>query len=483
MNEANALRIWVVDDDESIRWVMERSLGRHGMAVTCFPGAAEMLDALAESTPDVLISDIRMPGVDGLELLSRLHEKDPDLPVIIMTAHSDLDAAVAAYKGGAFEYLAKPFDVDDVAELVQRAAAARSIEPAAQELGEATSLIGEAPAMQDVFRAIGRLSQSQITVLITGETGVGKELVARALHNHSPRSNREFIAVNTAAIPRDLMESEFFGHERGAFTGAQTQRRGRFEQADGGTLFLDEIGDMPMDLQTRLLRVLSDGEFYRVGGTTPVKVDVRVIAATNQELEDAVAEGRFREDLFHRLNVIRVRIPALRERREDVPMLAQHFLVTASRDLHTEPKRLSAAASVAMQQLDWPGNVRQLENICRWLTVMAPGQEIQADDLPPELRQPRRQAAGTEQPTTTQGDAAAAADWPTLLRQWADAELREGHSDLLDEALPAFERTLIEAALASTRGHRIDAAKRLGWGRNTLTRKIKELQLDTHRHE
>jgi two-component system nitrogen regulation response regulator GlnG len=483
MNDANALRVWVVDDDESIRWVMERSLSRHGMAVTCFPGAAEMLDALVESTPDVLVSDIRMPGVDGLELLSRLHDKDPDLPVIIMTAHSDLDAAVAAYKGGAFEYLAKPFDVDDVAELVQRAAAARNIEPASQELGDAASLIGEAPAMQDVFRAIGRLSQSQITVLITGETGVGKELVARALHNHSPRSNREFIAVNTAAIPRDLMESEFFGHERGAFTGAQTQRRGRFEQADGGTLFLDEIGDMPMDLQTRLLRVLSDGEFYRVGGTTPVKVDVRVIAATNQELEDAVTEGRFREDLFHRLNVIRVRIPALRERREDIPMLAQHFLVTAARDLHTEPKRLSQAASTVMQQLNWPGNVRQLENICRWLTVMAPGQEIQADDLPPELRHPRRQTAGSEEAPAGQASAEAMPqDWPTLLRQWADAELRAGRSDLLDEALPAFERTLIEAALANTRGHRIDAAKRLGWGRNTLTRKIKELQLDAHRH-
>lgn len=482
MNDANALRVWVVDDDESIRWVMERSLSRHGMAVTCFPGAAEMLDALVESTPDVLVSDIRMPGVDGLELLSRLHDKDPDLPVIIMTAHSDLDAAVAAYKGGAFEYLAKPFDVDDVAELVQRAAAARNIEPASQELGDAASLIGEAPAMQDVFRAIGRLSQSQITVLITGETGVGKELVARALHNHSPRSNREFIAVNTAAIPRDLMESEFFGHERGAFTGAQTQRRGRFEQADGGTLFLDEIGDMPMDLQTRLLRVLSDGEFYRVGGTTPVKVDVRVIAATNQELEDAVTEGRFREDLFHRLNVIRVRIPALRERREDIPMLAQHFLVTAARDLHTEPKRLSQAASTVMQQLNWPGNVRQLENICRWLTVMAPGQEIQADDLPPELRHPRRQTAGSEEAPAGQASAEAMPqDWPTLLRQWADAELRAGRSDLLDEALPAFERTLIEAALANTRGHRIDAAKRLGWGRNTLTRKIKELQLDAHR--
>ncbi|MCK5770554.1 nitrogen regulation protein NR(I) [Algiphilus sp.] len=483
MNDSS-LTVWVVDDDESIRWVLERSLSRHGMTVESFPGAAEMLDRLAEATPDVLISDIRMPGVDGLELLQRLHEHDPDLPVIIMTAHSDLDAAVAAYKGGAFEYLAKPFDVDDVSELVQRAAAARSVEPASQELGQSSSLIGEAPAMQDVFRAIGRLSQSQITVLITGETGVGKELVARALHNHSPRAGREFIAVNTAAIPRDLMESEFFGHERGAFTGAQTQRRGRFEQADGGTLFLDEIGDMPLDLQTRLLRVLSDGEFYRVGGTTPIKVDVRVIAATNQELEDAVAEGRFREDLFHRLNVIRIRIPSLRERTEDIPMLARHFLITAARDLHTEPKRLSDAASNCMQQLSWPGNVRQLENICRWLTVMAPGQEIQADDLPPELRHPRTRSEAPGQPTeATPGDIAAVAeDWPSLLRAWADAELGAGRSDLLEEALPAFERTLIEAALANTRGHRIDAAKRLGWGRNTLTRKIKELNMEAHRH-
>ncbi|MBY8964670.1 MAG: nitrogen regulation protein NR(I) [Algiphilus sp.] len=485
MND-RALTIWVVDDDESIRWVMERTLTRHGMHVEAFPGAAEMIDALEESHPDVLISDIRMPGVDGLELLHRVHKKDPDLPVIIMTAHSDLDAAVAAYKGGAFEYLAKPFDVDDVAELVGRAAASRSIEPASQEIGPGgASLIGEAPAMQDVFRAIGRLSQSQITVLITGETGVGKELVARALHAHSPRAAREFIAVNTAAIPRDLMESEFFGHERGAFTGAQTQRRGRFEQADGGTLFLDEIGDMPMDLQTRLLRVLSDGEFYRVGGTTPVKVDVRVIAATNQELEDSVADGRFREDLFHRLNVIRIRIPSLRERTEDIPMLARHFLISAARDLHTEPKRLSDQAAEKMQALPWPGNVRQLENICRWLTVMAPAQEIQADDLPPELR--ARAAPAHEGPAPAaatddaERDAAAlqpsvsAEGWPHLLRAWADAALDADRGNLLDEALPAFERTLIEAALSHSRGHRIEAAKRLGWGRNTLTRKIKEL--------
>lgn len=488
MND-RALTIWVVDDDESIRWVMERSLSRHGMHVEAFPGAAEMIDALEDGQPDVLISDIRMPGVDGLELLTRVHKKYPDLPVIIMTAHSDLDAAVAAYKSGAFEYLAKPFDVDDVAELVGRAAASRTIEPATQEIGPGgASLIGEAPAMQDVFRAIGRLSQSQITVLITGETGVGKELVARALHAHSPRASREFIAVNTAAIPRDLMESEFFGHERGAFTGAQTQRRGRFEQADGGTLFLDEIGDMPMDLQTRLLRVLSDGEFYRVGGTTPVKVDVRVIAATNQELEDSVAEGRFREDLFHRLNVIRIRIPSLRERTEDIPMLARHFLVSAARDLHTEPKRLSDAAGEKMQQLPWPGNVRQLENICRWLTVMAPGQEVQADDLPPELRaRAMHGEAALATGVTASSEAGAAAlqagqahgaeEWPRLLRAWADAALSTGQTNLLDEALPAFERTLIEAALTSSRGHRIEAAKRLGWGRNTLTRKIKELDM------
>lgn len=480
------ISVWVVDDDESIRWVLERSLAREGMNVKSFPGSAELLDALQDSLPDVLLSDIRMPGVNGLELLERLQQQAPNLPVIIMTAHSDLDAAVAAYRGGAFEYLPKPFDVDGVVTLVRRAARSRGDggDPDALN-GPQTLLIGEAPAMQDVFRAIGRLSQSQITVLITGETGAGKELVARALHAHSPRAKQPFIAVNTAAIPKDLMESEFFGHERGAFTGAQAQRRGRFEQADGGTLFLDEIGDMPLDLQTRLLRVLADGEFYRVGGHSPVKVDVRVIAATNQELEIAVGQGRFREDLFHRLNVIRIRIPSLRERREDIPQLARHFLASAARELKAEPKRMRPEVLACLQQFDWPGNVRQLENVCRWLTVMAPGQDVHVQDLPAELR--GRSSAETEAvvsptaaaPVSTVAAAPAGdSSWQEALRHWAETELRNGRSDLLGDALPDFERTLIKTALAECRGQRIEAAKRLGWGRNTLTRKIKELDLD-----
>jgi len=371
----SALNVWVVDDDESIRWVLQKSLSRAGMHVQAFPGSAELLDALGDAQPDVLISDIRMPGVNGLELMQRVRATHPDLPVIIMTAHSDLEAAVAAYRGGAFEYLPKPFDVDGVAALVRRAAQKREVvEPSLAEVE--TAIIGEAPAMQDVFRAIGRLSQSQITVLVTGESGTGKELVARALHVNSPRAARPFIAINTAAIPKDLMESEFFGHERGSFTGAAAQRKGRFEQADGGTLFLDEIGDMPADLQTRLLRVLQNGEFYRVGGVSPVKVDVRVIAATHQDLDIAVREGRFREDLYHRLNVIRVRIPSLRERAGDIPLLMRHFLIAAGRELKTEPKRLQPEVLDKLMAFDWPGNVRQLENICRWLTVMAPGETI-----------------------------------------------------------------------------------------------------------
>ncbi|MEC9357930.1 MAG: nitrogen regulation protein NR(I) [Pseudomonadota bacterium] len=478
------ITVWVVDDDESIRWVLERSLMRDGMNVKCFPGSAELLDALQDELPDVLVSDIRMPGVNGLELLERLQARAPELPVIIMTAHSDLDAAVAAYRGGAFEYLPKPFDVDGVATLVRRASRVRGEAGDPDALnGTDTLLIGEAPAMQDVFRAIGRLSQSQITVLITGETGAGKELVARALHAHSPRSKQPFIAVNTAAIPKDLMESEFFGHERGAFTGAQAQRRGRFEQADGGTLFLDEIGDMPLDLQTRLLRVLSDGEFYRVGGHSPIKVDVRVIAATNQELEIAVGQGRFREDLFHRLNVIRIRIPSLRERREDVPQLARHFLASAARELKAEPKRMRPEVIASLQRFEWPGNVRQLENVCRWLTVMAPGQDVHLLDLPPELRISTAPTVTTTANTSTGGGGVAnevvnIGSWQDSLRSWAETQLRAGRSNLLGEALPDFERMLIQTALAECRGQRIEAAKRLGWGRNTLTRKIKELDLD-----
>jgi len=486
----NALNVWIVDDDESIRWVIEKSLTRAGMQVTSFPGAAELLDALADGTPDVLISDIRMPGVDGLTLMGRVHAAHPQLPVIIMTAHSDLDAAVASYKGGAFEYLPKPFDVDGVADLVRRAARTRELPDETPAEAPAT-MIGEAPAMQDVFRAIGRLSQSHITVLITGESGTGKELVARALHTNSPRSSKPFIAINTAAIPKDLLESEFFGHERGSFTGAATQRKGRFEQADGGTLFLDEIGDMPADLQTRLLRVLSTGEFYRVGGVAPVKVDVRVIAATHQDLDSLVREGRFREDLYHRLNVIRIRIPPLRERPEDIPQLARSFLIRAAEELKTEPKRLRADVLQRLKTFSWPGNVRQLENICRWLTVMAPGQDVHVQDLPPELLNgssaPAATAAPTSAPVTvtvptpapeiaaTAAPIAAPGGWNERLHEWAQKELESGRSDLLSTAVPLFERTMIEVALAATKGQRQEAAKRLGWGRNTLTRKIKEL--------
>ncbi|HEY0915905.1 MAG TPA: nitrogen regulation protein NR(I) [Solimonas sp.] len=500
-----ALRVWVVDDDESIRWVLERSLAREGMRVESYPGAAELLDALNDDTPDVLISDIRMPGVNGLELMQRVHRSKPELPVIIMTAHSDLDAAVASYKGGAFEYLPKPFDVDGVASLVRRAA--RKLEEPAEPAGLESSadIIGEAPAMQDVFRAIGRLSQSNITVLVTGESGTGKELVARALHVNSPRASKPFIAINTAAIPKDLLESEFFGHERGSFTGAATQRKGRFEQADGGTLFLDEIGDMPADLQTRLLRVLQNGEFYRVGGVSPIRVDVRVVAATHQALESLVKDGRFREDLYHRLNVIRVRIPALRERPEDVPQLARHFLARAAEELKTEPKRLRPEVVERLKTFEWPGNVRQLENICRWLTVMAPGQDIHLQDLPPEVRPASYVAAPAAAPAaaavvapspvvpaamppavaaapvaampsaSTAPTGAPSGAWDEGLRQWADAALQSGKDDLLGEATPLFERVMIEAALTATRGQRQEAARRLGWGRNTLSRKIKEL--------
>ena len=495
------LTVWIVDDDESIRWVLDKALTREGIRARSFPGSAELLDALEAQVPDVLISDIRMPGLNGLQLLERLGVERPTLPVIITTAHSDLDAAVMAYRGGAFEYLPKPFDVDAVVALVRRACRKpRGTEDVAAA-PRPTALIGEAPAMQDVFRAIGRLAASNINVLITGETGVGKELVARALHSNSPRAARSFIAVNTAAIPKDLMESEFFGHERGAFTGAATQRKGRFEQADGGSLFLDEIGDMPHDLQTRLLRVLSDGEFYRVGGTSPVKVDVRVIAATHQDLELLVREHRFREDLFHRLNVIRVRVPSLRERRDDIPLLFKHFLAQAAIELRTTAKRPRPEVLSLVRELDWPGNVRQLENACRWLTVMAPGRDIHLADLPPELKNAPATAvipaaavipaqAGIPLPRFAgegrvgANDAAAAPapgeihNWPVLLRQWAELKLRAGQNDLLGEALPEFERTLIRIALAECNGQRQEAARRLGWGRNTLTRKIKELNLD-----
>ncbi|MCU0808720.1 MAG: nitrogen regulation protein NR(I), partial [Candidatus Contendobacter sp.] len=381
-------QIWVIDDDHAIRWVLEKALQRDGMTVTTFSSAAGVLDALRQGAPDAVIADIRMPGMSGLELLARLRERTPELPVIIMTAHSDLDSAVSAYQGGAFEYLPKPFDVDEAAALVRRACQTQRPQTEAPAANEPLpEIIGEAPAMQEVFRAIGRLSRSNITVLINGESGTGKELVARALHRHSPRADRPFIAINTAAIPRDLLESELFGHERGAFTGAQATRQGRFEQANTGTLFLDEIGDMPAELQTRLLRVLAEGEFYRVGGHTPTRVDVRVIAATHQNLEQRVRDGLFREDLYHRLNVIRIQLPSLNKRREDIPLLTRHFLGQAAQELGVESKILRPETESYLSGLDWPGNVRQLENLCRWLTVMASGREIHLEDLPVELRE------------------------------------------------------------------------------------------------
>lgn len=472
----STLKVWVVDDDESIRWVVERALTKVGMAVTSFPGGVELLDALDSDAPDVLLSDIRMPGISGLDLLDRVRKFQPGLPIIIMTAHSDLESAVAAYRGGAFEYLPKPFDVDEIVELVKRAAqsAQEKDSHAADKKQQAVPIIGEAPAMQEVFRAIGRLSHSHITVLITGESGTGKELVASALHNNSPRADRPFIAINTAAIPKELMESEFFGHEKGAFTGASGQRRGRFEQASGGTLFLDEIGDMPPELQTRLLRVLQDGRFYRVGGHAPVSVDVRIIAATHQNLEEKVTAGSFREDLFHRLNVIRLRVPPLRERREDIPLLLEFFIDRAATELDTHRKRLHPEVVDFLSGLAWAGNVRQLENLCRWLTVMAPGREVVMEDLPPELD--AVSSAANKLSKTEYGGIAAA--WDQQLLRWAEDRLARGGQQLLNEALPVFERAMITAALNKTGGHRQEAARLLGWGRNTLARKIKDLSLD-----
>ena len=456
--------IFVIDDDRSIRWVLEKALRQADMEVTSFDSASGVIEALDRDPPDAIITDVRMPGMNGLVLLDNIHSQHPGIPVIIMTAHSDLDSAVSAYQGGAFEYMPKPFDVDEAVDLVQRAIdqhRRQAVEHPEPE-SKPTEIIGEAPAMQEVFRAIGRLSRSNITVLINGESGTGKELVARALHRHSPRADKPFIALNTAAIPRDLLESELFGHERGAFTGATAARRGRFEQADGGTLFLDEIGDMPPECQTRLLRVLADGEFYRVGGQTPIQVDVRIIAATHQNLEERVKAGLFREDLFHRLNVIRIHLPSLRERREDIATLTRHFLLQAAQEMQMEPKVLRPEVGEYLSRLDWPGNVRQLENTCRWLTVMASGREIHIDDLPPELKTQMAPATGSD-------------SWEETLRQWAERRLFSGESGLLNTATPAFERVMIETALKQTGGRRQDAARLLGWGRNTLTRKIKEL--------
>lgn len=457
--------VWIIDDDKSIRWVLEKALTQEGIQTSTFESGDGALSKLKNTQPDVIITDVRMPGTDGLGLLAHIQDQYPELPVIIMTAHSDLDSAVQSYQGGAFEYLPKPFDLDDAVSLVKRA-----VTHSQEQQGGApdaviatnTDIIGEAPAMQEVFRAIGRLSHSNITVLINGESGTGKELVAGALHRHSPRSDRPFIALNMAAIPKDLIESELFGHEKGAFTGAAQQRQGRFEQANGGTLFLDEIGDMPLDAQTRLLRVLADGTFYRVGGHTAVKVDVRIIAATHQNLENLVREGKFREDLFHRLNVIRVHLPKLNERREDIPQLAGHFLQKAAKELAVEPKILLPETEEYMMTVNWKGNVRQLENTCRWLTVMASGREVMVSDLPPELQE-------------SQGAGESGSNWEQGLRTWADQALTQGQRGLLDKAVPTFERIMIETALKHTAGRRRDAAELLGWGRNTLTRKIKEL--------
>jgi two-component system nitrogen regulation response regulator GlnG len=457
--------VWILDDDKAIRWVLEKSLNKAGLSTLTFQNGDELLHRLAQETPDAIISDIRMPGISGLDLLSTIQDTHPQLPVIIMTAHSDLDSAVSSYSRGAFEYLPKPFDIEEAVAMTQRALAharEQGVESGSnKEVVPSQEIIGEAPAMQEVFRAIGRLSQSNISVLINGESGTGKELVALALHQHSPRQDMPFIPLNVAAIPKELIESELFGHEKGAFTGASHQRIGRFEQANGGTLFLDEIGDMPADTQTRLLRVLSDGEFYRVGGHTSLKVDVRIIAATHQNLEQLVDAHRFREDLFHRLNVIRIHIPRLSDRREDIPLLISHFLNLAAKELDVEPKTLRPETEQYLTGLSWPGNVRQLENFCRWVTVMASSREVHLADLPLEF--------------SAQEASSDSGNWTVGLQEWADQQLSLGNTGILDQATPMFERTMIDIALKHTAGRRRDAAALLGWGRNTLTRKIKEL--------
>ena len=458
--------VWIIDDDRSIRWVLEKALARESIEFKSFASADEATQALAQGAPQVVVSDIRMPGSSGLELLQILREQYPHLPVIIMTAYSDLESAVSSFQGGAFEYLPKPFDVNQAVELIRRALEqSQRKNTSAEDLPAAPDILGQAPAMQEVFRAIGRLAQSHATILINGESGTGKELVAHALHRHSPRADKPFVAINTAAIPKDLLESELFGHERGAFTGATTTRRGRFEQAEGGTLFLDEIGDMPAELQTRLLRVLSDGNFYRVGGHQPIKANVRIIAATHQNLDERVKQGLFREDLFHRLNVIRLRLPPLRERREDIPLLAKYFLQKSAHELGIEQKIFSNAALQYLMAQDFPGNVRQLENLCHWLTVMTPSQQVEIADLPPEWR-------------AAHAASATASEWRNVLAQQTALALQRGDQNILDTLTRQFESTLITQALQHTGGRRIEAATLLGMGRNTLTRKIQELGLD-----
>ncbi len=478
--------VWIVDDDQSIRWVLEKALQREQIPYRSFSNPQDVLDAFDEKQePQVLISDIRMPRGNGIDLLQQVKAEHPNVPVIIMTAYSDLDSAVSSFQSGAFEYITKPFDLTKAIELIRRAIdeslrLQNQTKDVVDKMQETTEILGQATAMQDVFRAIGRLSQSNVTVLITGESGSGKELVAKALHKHSPRASGPFIALNTAAIPKDLLESELFGHERGAFTGAQTMRRGRFEQADGGTLFLDEIGDMPFDLQTRLLRVLSDGHFYRVGGHDPIKANVRVIAATHQNLETRVSEGLFREDLYHRLNVIRLRLPSLRERREDIPLLARHFMQTSAKSLGMDPKRLADDALEAIAKLPFPGNVRQLENLCHWLTVMAPAQVVGAQDLPPDAV-----VMGADLPEgistselITNHKVINPSDWESAVALVAKQLLQNGTREVFSVLETKFERAILVAALEVTRGRRVEAAERLGIGRNTITRKLQELEID-----
>jgi len=461
-------KIWVVDDDDSIRWVLDKALSKAGFNTEIFNSADDALEHLDSSLPDVILSDIRMPGTSGLGLLDNIKNSHPEIPVIIMTAHTDLDSAVASYDQGAFEYLPKPFDVNEAMILVERAvdhARTQKVNIDAKEEQNAL-IIGKAPAMQDIFRAIGRLSQSDLTVLISGESGTGKELIAESLHQHSPRRDAPFIAINTGAIPGELLESELFGHEKGAFTGALAQHKGRFEQADGGTLFLDEIGDMPAESQTRLLRVLSEGRFFRVGGRKEINVNVRIIAATNQDLEKRVSEGYFREDLLHRLNVVRLRTPALRERREDIALLIPFFLKRTARELNVEEKKITDEALNFLSSLQWPGNIRQLENTCRWLSVMAPSQMVRINDLPPDLKQET-----SSEPTSTQG-------WQDALRTYLKKQFSLEQENILETLEPEFERILIETALEHTDMRKIEAARLLGWGRNTLTRKLKDLSID-----
>ncbi|MBC8212042.1 MAG: nitrogen regulation protein NR(I) [Gammaproteobacteria bacterium] len=469
--------IWIIDDDQSIRWVLEKAMKKASYRVKTFDSASVALSSLKRkdaSLPDTIISDVRMPGIDGFEFMNQVHHFDPDMPIIIMTAYSDLDTTVQAYQEGAFDYLSKPFDIKEALNLVKRAVQKRFETSPKASSGEISSeIIGDSPAIQDIFRVIGRLSRSHISVLINGESGTGKELVAQALHKHSPRANQPFIAINTAAIPSELLESELFGHEKGSFTGAQSLHKGRFEQANGGTLFLDEIGDMPMALQTRLLRVLAEGEFFRVGGITAIHADVRIIAATHQNLQELVAQGRFREDLYHRLNVIKIHLPALRDRKEDIPLLLNHFMQQSALELNEPTKSLQKDVVDYLCSLKWSGNVRQIENTCRWFSVMATGNTIQMSDLPEELKS----SAIISGSSSSSGEKTLPEqlNWTDLLQEWAQHQLNTGKENILYKAQPLFEKTLLECALEKTGGRKIEAAKLLGWGRNTLTRKLKEL--------